>query len=158
MKGEGTQVIRISQSAYDTLKELSAKSRYDMSDIINNLMKQVEIMLHDGIEESNRISFMCDYDLKNAMVHLRFAPIISDLTKMPPSAQEYERKKRLEEDGPEPENHPLIKEFEISREHFDAIIARRIDQINRSSLAPDQKLELIKELEKLAEKQKGESA
>lgn len=62
--------------AYQTLNELSRKAKLDMSDILNMVLRQVSIILHDGIDEkATQINWMTDADLKNNMVHLRFSPL-----------------------------------------------------------------------------------
>jgi len=125
-------------------RKLSQKTKISIIDLFHELAREIDTMLSDGLQESDRISFMPKCDLAHSMVLLYFAPIITSFNQLPPSAQEFYRELKAKEDGVNAP--PVTKEFEITPEHMELLIQQKIDQINRSTLAPDRKMELIKEL------------
>jgi hypothetical protein len=74
-----TTTVSVNEETSKILRFLSQKTKIDLIDIMDEISKQIKIMLEDGIEDTPRINFMVDADLKNSMVHLRFSPLYMGL-------------------------------------------------------------------------------
>jgi hypothetical protein len=83
----------------DVFRKLSAKSHIDLIYLMHEIAKEIDTMLEDGIEESDRISFMASADLATSQVKLYFAPIFTQLNQLPKPIQDYYRKLKAREDA-----------------------------------------------------------
>lgn len=84
-------------------RELAKRTRMSINDLMCEISAAIEDMMENGIDErANRIVFMADSDLKNSMVHLRFAPLfVGSSSKMPSEIQEQLKRDEAEEIGKE---------------------------------------------------------
>ena len=94
-----TTTISVNEETSRIFRLLSQRTKIDLIDIMDELGKQIKIMLEDGIEESSRISFMARADLATSQVKLYFAPILTSLSQLPPEAIKYYRKLKAAEDA-----------------------------------------------------------
>jgi transcriptional regulator of heat shock response len=112
--------IGTSPEASNIYRLLRAKTKSETKEFQDEFTKHLKRIL-DSLEGTQKIFWLIDSDMADHTITVKLGSSLG-LGDLPPEilaqVQEYERKKRLEEDGPEPEKHELVQVTKVDDKHF----------------------------------------
>jgi hypothetical protein len=129
-QNENRTTICLNSEDADVFRKLSAKTKINLIDLMHELAREINVMLSDGLEESDRISFMARADLAHSMVLLYFAPILTQFCQLPPNAQKFYQELKAKEDGDG--SNVIERKDEISTEHMETILKQKLEQLKNN--------------------------